>query len=76
MPLLTRAVTLAGRRFELQSLDTNAEDVARRHATRAAELLAAFGRPQLWAWSHVVVVEAFTGRLLFVAHIQTKEQAR
>jgi hypothetical protein len=72
-PLLTRAETRAGHRYELPSFDTANPEEARRRAIRAAELFAAHCNPQVWAGSRVTVTEAFTGRLVFIARIGRRE---
>lgn len=73
---ITRAETVAGRQFELDSIDTDDQADARRRAIRVAELLSLMGGGGRWLGSRVSVFEAQTGRLVFVVRITRREVAR
>lgn len=70
MPLIIRAESRAGDRYELRLADFCDLAEARRRATRAAELFATIDTAgTFWVGSRVTVHDAGTGRLVFVARI-------
>ncbi len=73
MLFLIRADSTTGRRHELDVTTADQAD-ARRRATRVAELLAIVDAQGRWVGSRVSVIEAVSGRLVFVRRILPRRE--